>query len=408
VAALTLYGTLPRDRIKDRLETALSADPSSFQPLGIGMDVTLNDIGLTLFSGAGIHVKDAVLKSRPFDSTVKPVRWFVDDATVHFSLLGLLFSRPSYRWVGHALKGEIAGKWSLAPDLARLRLQLDGLVLNGVQSIQQVAGGLPVEGTLSGKFDLDLPKQQVSDSSGSIVINLDDLSIGDGKAKLTVPNDPFLAGGLTVPKIRLGKLEGHISIEHGRARFDDVRLHSLEADATLEGYVELHDPFSTSQIHAYLRFRPSETLTKREPTLDLLMTAIQRAKRPDGFLGFSISGSISMPQFLPSTEPPQGVVSHAGAPPLPSIHTTTPVAAPQIHMPPPVIPPPAAEPPPTTTTPVVDLPPPPPPPPPLPPPPPPATPAPEAAEKERPARFRDHPPPVEEKPEPPAEPAKTE
>jgi type II secretion system protein N len=419
VAVLTLYGTIPRDRVKDRLEAALSADPGPMNPLGTGMDVTIGDLGITLFTGPGVHGTDGIFKTRPLDTSAKPNKWFVDDATVHISLLGLAFNRPSYTWKGHALKGTITGYWSAKPEMARLGIGLDEVVLNGVQAVQQALMGLPLEAKLDGKLDIEMPKQMLADGSGRIDLVADDIVLGDGKAKLAVPSDPFLAAGLTFPKVRLGKLEGHITIEHGRLRFDDVRMHSADADVTLEGYVELHDPLSTSMLHGYLRFRPSEALAKREPTVELLTNAVSRAKRADGFLGFSLTGSMAMPSLLPSTEPPPGVVSRAGAAPAAPTAVTVPPPPPpgsgpaHAVAPPPETPPaapPEPPPPPPVAAPVL-------------PPPPPAPPAPTGAtgssvadEKEPPqppnlrppVRLLRQPPPTEEKPEAPAETPKSE
>jgi type II secretion system protein N len=353
VAVLTFYGAVPRDRVKDRLETALSADPSAMNPLGTGMDVTIGDLGLTLFSGPGVVGKDGIFKTRPLDPSVKPTRWFVDDATVHIGLLGLLFNRPSYSWKGHAMSGAITGKWSASPELSRLKLGLSEVVLDGVQAVQSALMGLPLNAKIDGQLEIELPKQLIADSAGKIDFTLDDVVLGDGKAKLTVATDPFLAAGVTVPRIKLGKLEAHVTIEHGRARLDDVRLHSAEADATLEGYIELHDPISSSQLHAYLRFRPSEALAKREPTIELLMNAMSRAKRSDGYLGFALSGSFMLPSLVPATEPPPGVSSHsaprpavpttvtAPPPPPPGGHAVPPPPAEVAPVPPPVEPPPA-------------------------------------------------------------------
>src|SRR5207248_10880266 len=128
------------------------------------------------------------------------------------------------------------------------------------------------------------------------------------KAKLTVPGDPFLSQGLTFPKIKLGRLSGRVAIEKGRARFEGIRVHSADGDATLEGYVELHDPLGTSQMHAYLRFKPAEELVKREPTVELMNNALGgTAKRPDGYIGFQVTGPLAALFYLPSKDPPLGV-----------------------------------------------------------------------------------------------------
>ena len=115
---------------------------------------------------------------------------------------------------------------------------------------------------------------------------------------------------MTVPRIKLGKLSGQIVIEKGRARFEGVRVHSADGDATLDGYVELHDPIGMSQMHAYLKFRPSEALIKREPTVELLINALAgTAKRSDGYLGIQLTGPLSAMFFLPSKDPPFGVTT---------------------------------------------------------------------------------------------------
>jgi hypothetical protein len=220
------------------------------------------------------------------------------------------------------------------------------LVLNGVPGIQQSFGGLPVEGTVSGKLDVSVPKNLLANANGNIDIDIGDFSIGDGKAKLTVPNDPFLAAGMTFPRIKLGKVGGQIVIEKGRARFEGVRVHSADGDATLDGYVELHDPIGMSQMHAYLKFRPSDALVKREPTVELLTNAMAgTAKRADGYLGLQMTGPLSAMFFLPSKDPPFGVTTggEAGGPP-----TTTPpvtVSRPTTFVPPPNNPLPAPPPP---------------------------------------------------------------
>ena len=42
-------------------------------------------LGLTSVAvyGPGVKGKDGIFKTRPLDPSVKPTRWFVDDATVH-------------------------------------------------------------------------------------------------------------------------------------------------------------------------------------------------------------------------------------------------------------------------------------------------------------------------------------
>jgi len=351
VALLAFYWSVPRERVKDRLETALSADVTSGQPLAIGMDVEIGDLSLRLFTGLGFKATDIVLRTRPLTPGEKPARYIIDDVRVRLGLFSTIFGRPSYSFLAHALSGSVEGRVSGNNDESKAEVEIRKLVLNGVPGIQQSFGGLPVDGTVSGKLDVSVPKNLLANANGTIDVDIDDVAVGDGKAKLTVPNDPFLAAGVTFPRVKLGKLAGQIIMEKGRARFEGVRVHSADADATLDGYVELHDPIGMSQIHAYLKFRPSEALVKREATVELMTNALAgTAKRSDGYLGMQMTGPLSAMFFLPSKDPPFGVTtrSEPGATATPPPPVTAP--APTQFVPPPNNPsPPPPEPAPLAT-----------------------------------------------------------
>ncbi len=346
VALVTVYLSIPRDKVKDRLESTLSADPMTGAPGAIGMDVTIGDLGLTLFTGAGVKLKDVVLRSRPMNPTDKPARYLIDDATIHVGLIGLLFNRPTYSFKAHGLSGTVTGEISFSPSEQRIKIEASGVVITGVSAIA-ASVGLPVEGTISGKLDAVAPKNLAANLDGTLELAIDDAVVGDGKAKLTVPGDPFLAQGITFPKLRLGRMAGQIIMEKGRARIENVRVHSADGDATLEGFVDLHDPLGMSTMHGYLKFKPADALLKREPTVELMNNALaQTAKRPDGFIGFQLSGPLTSIFYLPNANPPAGVVSKSTPPPTAPSAPSTPVilpqapgASPTMHLPPP--PPPA-------------------------------------------------------------------
>jgi type II secretion system protein N len=343
VAMITTYASLPRDRIKDRLESAMSADPSSMQPGALGMDVTIGDLSLTLFSGAGLRAQDVVLRTRPIKEGDKPARYIIDDVTVHVGLFGLLFNRPTYKFKAHFLSGTLTGEISQSPAEQRIRLDADGIVLGGQPAVAQSVG-LPVEGTLGFKVDAVAAKSMVANLDGTAELTIEGAVIGDGKAKLTVPGDPFLGQGLTFPRIKLGTVQAKVTMTKGRANIDDFRIHSADGDATLEGYAELRDPLAQSLMHGFLKFRPSEALVKREPTVELLNTALTAAKRSDGYMGFQLSGPLNAVFYLPNPNPPPGVVSKGGA--APSLPTSPVTPPPRPATAPPVEAEPAAPPPP--------------------------------------------------------------
>src|SRR5262249_30712668 len=152
---------------------------------------------------------------------------------------------------------------------------------------------------------LRLEKNLLPQAAGSIEVSCEGCSVGDGKSKLTMPGDPMLSQGVTVPKIKLGKLSGSLTVDKGRATFKDFRAHSPDVDIEIDGFIDLRDPLQLSIVHLYVRFRPSDALVKREPTIELMNNMLAAtAKRPDGYLGFSLNGTLSAVMPVPSKEPP--------------------------------------------------------------------------------------------------------
>lgn len=331
VALTTFYVSLPRERLKDRLETALSADLASGQPLALGVDVNIGELTPTLFTGIGLNATDVILRTRPLRPDEKPARYVIDDLRVRVGLLSLLLGAPSYSFKAHALGGLVRGKIAAGASATRVDIAVEKMVLTGVPAIAQAVGGVPLAGALRGKLVLTLPKGQLATAQGRLDLDLSDLVLGDGKAKLTVPSDPFLAAGITFPRIRLGQLSGHVVIDKGHARLEGVRVHSPDADAMLDGHAELRDPIAATQLSLYLKLRPAPALVKREPTVELMTNALaSTARRTDGYLGLQITGPLGTPFVRPAKDPPAGVTATLDPNPAPA---APPPSSPAVHAP---------------------------------------------------------------------------
>jgi hypothetical protein len=125
-----------------------------------------------------------------------------------------------------------------------------------------------------------------------------------------IPGNPLLAMGITLPKLRLGRLGGQIKIDKGRATLENISATSPDIEATLEGGVSLRDPVAFSATEAYIRFKISSELKKREPKFELLENGMTNARRSDGFLGLLLNGPLRSLTPVPS---PLGPV-RGGAP----------------------------------------------------------------------------------------------
>jgi type II secretion system protein N len=304
VVILTVFIALPRDRIKERLETLLS------DPMVLNSEVTIDSLGLTILTGAGVRGKDIILRTRPLDTTVKPSRFVVDDVTVRFGLIGLAFSRPSYRFVGHGFSGEVEGRFDYSSAEEHLEVQATDLALGG-SGIEQLTTGLPVEGKVHGHVEMTLPGLMMANANGDVELNIDDASVGDNKAKVKIPG---FSDGLTVPKIQFGDIVIKAKAEKGKLHLESIHIKSVDGEIYIDGFIELRDPLAVSQAHLYVRFKPTDALLKRVPALEPVLGMAGAAKRSDGFFGYQLAGPLLNLNPLPNQNPPPGVSAGGSAP----------------------------------------------------------------------------------------------
>ena len=341
VFVLSLYFSLPIDRIKERLERELSQEPGPPPPgsgglgIGLGMDVAIGELDLHILP-IGASVCDIILRPRSKpgvsegdgEKAAKPKPMFIDDVTVHLPMSMLLGAELALNLDVQALGGTLGAFGAVSAESgAVVRADLSRLGLTRAPILAQYLP-LPVVGVLSGLIDVKVPPRKPTviggreppkrpgnapppldygKATGLIEVKLAQGVIGDGKAKLTVPGDPFLSQGLTFPRLSLGDFTGRVVIDRGRATLADVHTKSEDAEIWIEGYVDLRDPIQTSEMRLYLRFQPSQTLIKREPTIEILNNAMSAGKRGDGSLGFAITGTFASPRSRPSKEPPEGI-----------------------------------------------------------------------------------------------------
>ena len=93
-------------------------------------------------------------------------------------------------------------------------------------------------------------------------------------------------GGLTLPRVRLDDFGGHVAIDKGLAKLQEIEAKSPDGEVALEGEVTLRDPLPTSTVNAYLRFKLTDAFLKQAGAVQtILQMAGAQGKRPDGFYG---------------------------------------------------------------------------------------------------------------------------
>jgi type II secretion system protein N len=311
-----VYLALPYDRLKTRIEEQVARSGD--------MELTIGELGPRPLLGV---VMDRVVvlmkpKARPLDGSSdstksKPLRVFLDTVVVKSGLWALLTGGVDLYVAVSGLGGEIQGTyesdpkkgWTVKGEISRLNL--------GRLPFLSDAVGLPLGGSLSAKVDLSVPQDRWSNAVGLLDIECDGCSVGDGKALLKVPGNPLLAMGITLPKLRLGRLGGQVKLEKGTATLESFTATSPDVEVAMEGTVSLNNAVAFSTAQLYLRFKISPELKKRDAKFELVENGLTNAKRADGFYGMLVTGPLRSLRFNPSPIGPARDRATPGGPGIP-------------------------------------------------------------------------------------------
>ena len=170
--------------------------------------------------------------------------------------------------------------------------------------------GLPLSGKLVGEIDLLMPEEKLSKADGKIALKVTDLAAGDGKAKIR--------DTIALPKVEAGDLTLEGEATSGQLKITNFGASGPDLDLSADGSVRLRDPATSSILSLGARFRFNERYMNKNDTTRALFGSpgsavpglfdldpkAKRAKGPDGYYGWRVTGMLSSPTFMP----------HAGAP----------------------------------------------------------------------------------------------
>ena len=303
VFIVALYMSLPYDKIKQLIEDKLSADPS--------MTVTIGELGpspLIGLSAERVMIRMAPKQKQPApppspgkeeDQANKPQVIILEQVKVKSGLMALLSGKIDVSFEVEGLDGTLEGRYRAVNKKGwSIKTEIKGVNLQELPMLSETIG-LPVTGRFSGEVDLKVPKS-INSAAGSVKIECVECSIGDGKKKLKIPGNAFMAAGITIPRINLGKLGGKIKVDKGTLVMQKFGSKSKDFELSLEGSLSLRKPMGFSTAQAYLRFKIDPAFKKKHVTFELLEGQLTRGKRADGFFGMLITGILKNLKVKPS------------------------------------------------------------------------------------------------------------
>ena len=302
-----LIFAFPYHKVKDLLEDQVAS--SGEAELTIGevsanplLGVTLHDVALRLLpKRRSIALPGAPQSDHQPQPKSKPMRF--ERVSVGLSLWGLLFGDQDVSLSFEGLGGEAEASLERSGKRWSIEAEAEGIRLAAIPPVRN-AIGLPVKGVCKLNAKMEAEEGRVASSSGEIKLDCQGGAIGDGQAKLKIPGNAFLAMGLTLPRVSLGRVEGNLRIEKGIVTFRRVATRSKDVELMLEGSARLGQPLRYSTMSAYLRFRLSQALISRDSKFELLQNGLSAGKRADGFYGFRLSGQLSTLRPVPSRVAP--------------------------------------------------------------------------------------------------------
>ncbi|HLV66172.1 MAG TPA: type II secretion system protein GspN [Polyangiaceae bacterium] len=304
VALITFaYLTFPYERLKDRIVQEFNSRQTGADALRLELD-SMSSYWLGGVEAEGIRLISPPKPASGGTAPAKPSTLAIESAHARVGLFSLLFGGLDLSFGADAFGGEISGFTSGDETKRKIELELDDLDLAEAPLLATLVG-LPLSGKLSGNLDLVLPESKVSKADGTVELEIEELAVGDGKAKIR--------DTIALPRVEAGTLVLKGDASQGQLKLTDFSAKGPDLEIVSDGSIRLRDPVHTSFLSLGLRFRFTERYANKNETTRALFGAKgssmpglfdldpknKRAKREDGFYAWRITGVLSNPSFTP-------------------------------------------------------------------------------------------------------------
>jgi type II secretion system protein N len=305
------YVTFPYERLRDRIVQEFNQRQTGPDPMRLEID-ELDAYWLSGVEAEGIRLipspkpapPSAALPGAETTAPPKPRVMNIDSAHVRVGILPLLIGSTRLTFGADAFGGNISGNTSESDGARHLEIELENLSLAEAPVLADTVG-LPMTGTMNGELELTLPESKLAKAEGTVKLKIEGLSVGDGKAKIR--------DTIAVPKVEAGTLELDGQAAAGTLKISKFEATGPHLEFVSEGSIRLRDPATSSLLNLTARFRLSDKYKNQNDTTRGIFGAPgsssglfdldpknRRAKRPDGFYAWRVSGALSNPSYTPN------------------------------------------------------------------------------------------------------------
>jgi type II secretion system protein N len=298
--AVFLPVTFPYDRLKERIVAGFNASSTS----GPGQqELQVDDLSGYWLSG--VRMKGVRLSTAQSEPGKPPSKLEIDEATVRYSMLPMLIGNSSLGFDVLAFGGEASGSYDQGGKQKSVEVTLENIDIGEVDPVVQLLG-VPLAGKLGGSIRLSMPDGKANKGAGAVALEIKDVSVGDGKAKLK--------GTIALPKLDVGPITFSADAKDGVLKITKMVAGGKDVELQGDGRIMMRELATDSLLEAQVRFKINDVykaksdLTKSlfgapgsnaSGLFELADAKIRQAKRSDGFYVFSVRGPLGSPEFVP-------------------------------------------------------------------------------------------------------------
>jgi type II secretion system protein N len=293
--------TFPYRKLREHLVTSFNATARATNSL---QELQIDDMGGYWLSG--IRMSGIALSSGSPEPGKPLTKIEIDQATARYSLLPLLIGNSDMNFDAFAFGGEASGSYDMSGKDRSVDVTLDAIDIGNVQPLVDLLG-VPLAGKLAGTVNLKMPEGKASKGTGAVSLEIQDASVGDGKAKIK--------GTLALPKMTVGTVTFAAEAKDGVLKITKLVAGGKDLDVQGDGKITMRELATDSLLDVQIRFRINDIyrtksdLTKtlfgapgsNQPALfEMADPQIKASKRPDGFFAWAFGGPLSHPRVSPA------------------------------------------------------------------------------------------------------------
>jgi len=232
----------------------------------------------------------------------------IDEATVRYPILSSILGGGDLTFDVHAFDGEAGGSYETHGKDQSIEVTLESIDIGRFEPLVR-ALGVPLQGKLSGAVKLTMPDGKGSKGNGSVSLDIKDVIVGDGKAKI--------GGALAVPPIRVGTITLAAEAKDGVLKISKLVAAGKDLDLQGDGRISMRELATDSLCDVVLRFRLNDAYrAQSEMTKTLFGTPgsnvppviemdprVKQSRRADGAYAWAIRGPLGRPDIVPAGGP---------------------------------------------------------------------------------------------------------